>query len=214
MLPALISAIAAIWRKVVAEYPWRRNSFAAASKTESRDFSDFEIWAISPACVLVLAGGSCRFNPGVRGTEARLALDRVRRWSPLTNKDLRVGIMFKAPSAVDYWRSHMASSTAGHFAQTSIRMKAVRFHQMSCRDASFFVLIGALVAQGAPNMVSEMHAGAGKMGLAKRQPEFALFSVRLRSRRDRFATAGSAFARPTAADRGAAQINLSQAAEW
>ena len=62
MLPALISAIAAIWRNVVAEYPWRRNNFAAASKIESRDFSDFEIWARSPAAFFFLAGAVFRFD--------------------------------------------------------------------------------------------------------------------------------------------------------
>src|SRR3954453_690128 len=43
MLPALISAIEAIWRSVVAEKPCRPNSFAAASSIASRDFSDFVV---------------------------------------------------------------------------------------------------------------------------------------------------------------------------
>src|ERR1035437_909315 len=103
MLPALISAIAAIWRNVVAEYPWRRNSFAAASRIESRDFSDFEIWAVSPAALFFFAGGNSRFNFGARrGVGVRLGLDLTRCWSPETNKDRRVGFMFKAPSATDY----------------------------------------------------------------------------------------------------------------
>jgi hypothetical protein len=41
----------------------------------------------------------------------RLGLDLTRRCSPETNKDRRVGFMFKAPSAADYWRSQKASST-------------------------------------------------------------------------------------------------------
>src|SRR5664279_1278153 len=100
MLPALISAIAAIWRKVVAEYPWRRNSIAAASRIESRDFSDLEIWAISPAA-LFFAGWDSRFSLGARGGDARLGVDLTRCWSPVINIDCRVGFIFKAPSVGD-----------------------------------------------------------------------------------------------------------------
>src|SRR6185312_947627 len=42
MLPALILAVAAISRKVVAEKPWRRNSLAADLRIRSRDLWDFD----------------------------------------------------------------------------------------------------------------------------------------------------------------------------
>src|ERR1700694_500247 len=129
MLPALISAIAAIWRKVVAEYPCRRNNFAAASRIKSRDFSDFEVWATSPGAFCFFAFGGSRFDLAAWGLEERLDLDWTRCGSPGTNRDRRVGFMFKAPSARDYWRSQKASSTARQVKQIRLTL-----HRMSGCD--------------------------------------------------------------------------------
>src|ERR1700716_1781836 len=54
MLPALICAIEAIWRSVVAEKPCWRKSFAADSRIKSRDFSDFEAESGAPGACLRL----------------------------------------------------------------------------------------------------------------------------------------------------------------
>jgi len=87
---------------------------AAALKIESRDFSDLE------AGTTELAGVSgetpLRFRAGAdRGFAFRLGVE-MRFWDLETNKDRRVGVMFKAPCARDYWRSQKASSTAGEMA--------------------------------------------------------------------------------------------------
>jgi hypothetical protein len=86
---------------------------AAALKIESRDFSDLEV-----ATELAGVSGEAplRFSAEAdRGFAFRLGVE-MRFWDLETNKDRRVGVMFKAPCARDYWRSQKASSTAGEMA--------------------------------------------------------------------------------------------------
>jgi hypothetical protein len=54
-----------------------------------------------------------------RGVAFRLDPE-MRFWDLETNRDRRVGYMFKAPYACDYWRSQKASSTAGAIGGGSI----------------------------------------------------------------------------------------------
>jgi hypothetical protein len=75
---------------------------------ESRDFSDFEAWTMSVA--VFPDDAALRFKTGT-GDAPRLGLE-TRFWGLETNKDRRVGFMFKAPSARDYWRSQKTSSIA------------------------------------------------------------------------------------------------------
>src|ERR1700733_2071025 len=100
MLPALISAMPAIWRSVVAEYPCWRNSLAAASSTDCRDFSDFVTSALS------LEGFS--FAPERdSGTDLRvreapgacLLFDLMGRSRLETSKPRRVEFIFKVLSS-------------------------------------------------------------------------------------------------------------------
>src|ERR1700719_688204 len=103
MLPALISAMLAIWRSVVAEYPCWRNSFAAASSTDCRDFSDFVASALSPAGFSLAAPGRDA-GAGLRDREEPLAcslLDLTGRSRLETSKPRRVGFIFKVLSSPD-----------------------------------------------------------------------------------------------------------------
>jgi hypothetical protein len=82
------------------------------------------------------------------GADRRLAfrVDVEMRLEDLeTNKDRRVGVMFKAPCAGDYWRSQKTSSTAG----------ALR-RQRTCD----------LVTTGAVDKLRDNQTAELKMGLA------------------------------------------------
>src|SRR5665213_1968052 len=104
MLPALISAMLAIWRNVVAEYPCWRNSLAAASSTDWRDFSDFVASALS------LAG----FSRPAHERDSRIDLrareeprtcsffDLTGRSRLETSKPRRVEFIFKVLSSPDH----------------------------------------------------------------------------------------------------------------
>jgi hypothetical protein len=92
---------------------------AAALKIESRDFSDLEVGTTELADVSGEAPS--RFNAGSdREFAFRLEVE-MRFWDLETNKDRRVGVMFKAPCARDYWRSQKTSSTAGENAREGIK---------------------------------------------------------------------------------------------
>jgi hypothetical protein len=92
---------------------------AAALKIESRDFSDLEVGTTELADVSGEA--PLRFNAGSdREFAFRLEVE-MRFWDLETNKDRRVGVMFKAPCARDYWRSQKTSSTAGENAREGIK---------------------------------------------------------------------------------------------
>src|ERR1700677_94362 len=101
MLPALISAMPAIWRSVVAEYPCWRNSLAAASSTDCRDFSDFV------TTVLSLEGFSLAASERDSGTDLRareapracLLFDLMGRSRLETSKPRRVEFIFKVLSS-------------------------------------------------------------------------------------------------------------------
>jgi hypothetical protein len=84
---------------------------AAAAKIESRDFSDLDAGTTEPAGVSGEA--PLRFNAGAdRGFAFRPEAE-MRFCDLETNKDRRVGGMFEAPCARDYWRSQKTSSTGG-----------------------------------------------------------------------------------------------------
>jgi hypothetical protein len=101
MLPALISAMLAIWRSVVAEYPCWRNSFAAASSTDCRDFSDFDASALS-AEVFDLPESGRASGIDLRALEALracLVFDLTGRSRLETSKPRRVEFIFKVLSS-------------------------------------------------------------------------------------------------------------------
>src|ERR1700722_4233530 len=103
MLPALISAMLAIWRSVVAEYPCWGNSLGAASSTDCRDFSDFVASALSPAGFSLPAperdsGIDLRTREAPR---ACLLFDLTGRSRLETSKPRRVGFIFKVLSSPD-----------------------------------------------------------------------------------------------------------------
>ncbi len=88
MLPALIFALAAIWRSVVAEKPWRRNNWAADRRMRSRDRSDFGV---------ALSGAVLRLREVEEGFGRRLA-DRLRDRSPERWDDLAAFMLARISS--------------------------------------------------------------------------------------------------------------------
>src|SRR5580692_5801973 len=101
MLPALISAMPAIWRSVVAEYPCWRNSLAAASSTDCRDFSDFVASALSLEGFSLAARDSGTDLRAREEPRACLFFDLTGRSRLETSKPRRVEFIFKVLSSPD-----------------------------------------------------------------------------------------------------------------